>query len=140
VNSNHHGKSSPQGNTRAYLKQLASPFSEQAPSNVTNISAEVQSAVKPPDHAVVMLVADIVGGGLSVAGVALGPAAEAVAITYEVGLEYLTQRREGGETGELNARPGGAFTTVSREDQSRRCRRVRAQARGGAERAIVMYQ
>jgi hypothetical protein len=95
------------GDVRAYLKNLSSPFGKGLSSwlDLTTITDKVTAALKPPNQRTTMLVLDIIGGVLSISGVAGGPAAEAIAVVYEVGLEYLAQDPGGGneDTVEGNA-------------------------------------
>jgi hypothetical protein len=93
------------GRVRSYLKTLSSPFADNGLSswaNLTTIADKVKAALNPPDQRGAMLVLDIVGGVLSIGGVAGGPAVELISVTYEVGLQYLTQDRGGGDLDEVS--------------------------------------
>lgn len=74
------------GRVRAYLKNLSSPFADTGLAswaNLTTIADKVKDALKPPDQRGAMLALDIVGGVLSIGGVAFGAVAEVISITYE---------------------------------------------------------
>ena len=88
------------GDVRAYLKDLSSPFADTGITswaNLTTITDKVKDALKPPDQRMQMLVLDVVGGVLSIGGVAGGPVVEFVSVAYETTLQYLTQDRDGGD-------------------------------------------
>jgi hypothetical protein len=107
------------GDVRAYLKNLSSPFADNGISswaNLTTITDKVKDALKPPDQRIQMLVLDIIGGVLSIAGVKGGPVVEFVAVAYETTMEYLTQDRDGGDaetiTGNANELAAGLVTRL----------------------------
>lgn len=102
------------GRVRAYLKNLSSPFADTGLAswaNLTTIADKVKDALKPPDQRGAMLALDIVGGVLSIGGVAFGAVAEVISITYEFAPQYLTQDRHGGDqdavTGNANELAAG---------------------------------
>jgi hypothetical protein len=88
------------GDVRAYLKNLSSPFADNALSswaNLTTITDKVKGALNPPDERIAMTVLDVVGGVLSIAGIYGGKVVETIAVAYDFSAVYLTQSRGGGD-------------------------------------------
>jgi hypothetical protein len=97
------------GDVRAYLKNLSSPFADNAISSWANlqvIADKAKAALKPPEQRYLMLALDVVNGLLDIAGVATAEktvVAEVIAVVYTVTLEYLTQDRGGDSIDEISA-------------------------------------
>ena len=94
------------GNVRDYLDRLSKPFSQQAlPSwaNMTVITDDVTSALKPPDRSGEASIIEMWGKILEFATLGGSEAVEVVAMLYSTASGFLTQERDGSPATEVRA-------------------------------------